>query len=164
MALSAHHVTLAPSSFPRAGTRVFPVGPLDRPDGPLYRGGALRRLIDKEEGMRRLAPLLALALAGWSAATTHAGDVALSIDGQKFSAATVTMKRGDRLVVANQSRENHFIYGHSGGYAFDYRATESNAATHKPGERHGIPMHVPGKYRLSCALHPGMTATVTVEE
>jgi plastocyanin len=114
----------------------------------------------------RLAPILILApvLVGWPAATTRAGDVALSIDGQKFSAASVTMKRGDRLVVANQSQEDHFIYGHSGGYAFDYRATDSNVATHKPGERHGIPLHIAGKYRLSCALHPGMTATVTVEE
>jgi plastocyanin len=108
--------------------------------------------------------VLALALVGWPVATTRAGDVALSIDGQKFSAASVTMKRGDRLVVANQSQDSHFIYGHSGGYAFDFRATDSNVATHKPGERHGIPLHIPGKYRLSCALHPGMNATVTVEE
>jgi plastocyanin len=116
--------------------------------------------------MRRRAPelILALALVGWPAAPTRAGDVALAIDGRKFSAASVTMKRGDRLVVANQSPEDHFIYGHSGGYAFDYRATDSNVATHKPGERHGIPLHIPGKYRLSCALHPEMTATVTVEE
>jgi plastocyanin len=114
--------------------------------------------------MRRLAPFLALALVGRPAATTRAGDVALTIDGQQFSAAAVTMKRGDRLVVANRSQESHFIYGHSGSYAFDYRATDSNAATHKPGERYGIPLHIPGKYRLGCALHPGMSATVTVEE
>jgi plastocyanin len=120
--------------------------------------------VDKEESMRRLTPFLVLALLGWPAVTTRAADVALTIDGQKFSAAAVTMKRGDRLVVANQSQENHFIYGHSGGYAFDYRATESNAATHKPGERYGIPLHIPGKYRLGCALHPAMNATVTVEE
>jgi plastocyanin len=120
--------------------------------------------VDEEEGMRRLAPFLVLALLGWPVATTRAADVALAIDGQKFSAPSVTMKRGDRLVVANQSQESHFIYGHSGGYAFDYRATQSNAATHKPGERHGIPLHIPGTYRLSCALHPGMQATVTVEE
>jgi plastocyanin len=114
--------------------------------------------------MRRLAPFLVLALLGWPPLTTRAADVALTIDGQKFSAATVRMKGGDRLVVENRSQENHFIYGHSGGYAFDYRATESNTATHKPGERYGIPMHVPGTYRLGCALHPAMHATVTVEE
>jgi plastocyanin len=114
--------------------------------------------------MRQLVPVLVLALVGWPAATARAGDVALTIEGRKFSAPAVTLKRGDRLVVANQSQENHFIYGHSGGYAFDYRATDSNTATHKPGERYGIPLHIPGKYRLGCALHPGMNATVTVEE
>ena len=41
---------------------------------------------------------------------------------------------------------------------------ESRRGAEKVLQRHGIPLHIPGTYRLSCALHPGMQATVTVEE
>jgi hypothetical protein len=59
--------------------------------------------------MHRLDPILALALAGWPAATTSAAAVALTVDGRQFSAASVTLKRGDRLLVANQSGDRPFI-------------------------------------------------------
>jgi plastocyanin len=113
--------------------------------------------------MKMRGPLLALALLGAPAAT-GAGDVALTIEGRRFGAETVTLKRGDRLVVANRSPESHFIWGHAGDYAFDFRATDSNTMTHRPGDRLGIPMHFPGRYRLGCALHQGMSAVVIVEE
>jgi plastocyanin len=112
--------------------------------------------------MIRIA-LLALALLS-PAVAGHAGDVGLTIDGTKFGTDTVKLKRGDRLVVANHSQESHFIWGHAGSYAFDFRSTDSNVATHKPGETHGITMNVPGRYHVGCALHQGMRATVIVEE
>jgi plastocyanin len=113
--------------------------------------------------MRLLAPLLALMLVGAPAAT-GAADFVVTLDGERFSPATVTLKRGDRLVIVNPSPENHFVWAHSGGYAFDFRATDSNVMTHKPGDRLGIVMHIPGTYRLGCALHEGMHAVVIVEE
>jgi plastocyanin len=58
----------------------------------------------------------------------------------------------------------HFVWGHGGGYAFDFRATDSNAVSHKPGDSLGIVMNVPGRYRLGCALHGDMRAVVIVEE
>ncbi len=113
--------------------------------------------------MRLAVSLVALILLGLPAAT-DAADVVLTLDGERFSPDRATLKRGDRLVVVNRSPENHFVWAHSGDYAFDFRATDSNAASHRPGERLGIVMNIPGRYRLGCALHKAMTAVVVVEE
>ncbi len=107
--------------------------------------------------------LLCLALLGLSVAS-HAGETRLTIDGTRFTSDTVKLKRGDRLVVVNQSQENHFIWGHATDYAFDFRSTDENVATHKPGDSLGITMNIPGRYRLGCALHKDMHAIVIVEE
>src|SRR5688572_20497753 len=87
---------------PWRGARVVAVGPLDAEASPALPwcrtpAGRSRRTLSTGRVDMRLAPILILApvLVGWPA-TTRAGDVALSIDGQKFSAASVTMKRGDR--------------------------------------------------------------------
>lgn len=113
--------------------------------------------------MRVLVPLLASILVGLPAAT-DAADAVLTLEGESFSPGTLTLKRGDRLVVVNQSTETHSIWAHSGNYAFDFRATDSNVMTHKPGDRLGVTMNIPGKYRLGCALHGNMKAVVIVEE
>ena len=113
--------------------------------------------------MRFLRLVLALALVGVPTAI-GAADGVLNIDGRKFAPETIKLKKGDRLVVANRSQENHSVWGHAGDYAFDFRATDNNLLTHRAGETHAIPMQIPGKYRIGCALHQGMKAVVIVEE
>ena len=113
--------------------------------------------------MRSLRVLLVLALLGIPGAL-GAADGVLTIDGRKFGADTLKIKKGDRLVVANRSQEEHSVWGHAGDYAFDFRATDNNNLTHKAGETHAITMNIPGRYRIGCALHQGMKAVVVVEE
>jgi plastocyanin len=113
--------------------------------------------------MRLLGPLVALALSVIPS-VTGAGDVTLTLEADRFSPRTVTLKGGDRLVVANPSTETHFVWAHAGDYAFDFRATAENGWTHRPGDRRGIVVHTPGRYRLGCALHKDMHAVVIVEE
>jgi len=114
--------------------------------------------------MKIRTALFSLTLLILPAAGGHAGDAKLTIDGTRFTAETITLKKGDRLVVDNQSKDTHFVWGHAGSYAFDFRSTEVNTLTHKPGDSHAVVMNIPGTYRLGCALHKGMAATVVVKE
>jgi plastocyanin len=108
--------------------------------------------------------ILMLGLVTTFASVSLAQSKTVIIDGTRFSTREVRIKKGDRLVVANRSSHNHWIWGHGGDFAWDMRATSSNEFTHQPGQTHGITLHHPGVYRVGCAIHPHMRLKLVVEE
>lgn len=110
----------------------------------------------------RLALFCLLLLA--ASPPTQAADAVLSIEDGKFSPDTVSMRVGDRLVVANRTDKRQWIWGQGGDWAFDYRATADNNLTHEPGQSLGIVLNIPGKYRIGNSFDGKMHATVIVEQ
>lgn len=82
-----------------------------------------------------------------------------------FSVDTVTLHRGDRLTLVNSSRNIHAIGPGQNGQVTSpvpgepltgYRMLETNG-TYTTG-----PWMVPGKYYITCSVHPMMNLTVVV--
>jgi plastocyanin len=114
------------------------------------------------ESMRTSAAGLLLVLMSLPLAARAADAVFTIGDDGRFTPPAITMHAGDRLVVVNHSKKNQFVYGQSGNYAFDYRATDENLFTHKPGESLAVTMQIPGKYHIG-SLDPSVEASVVVE-
>ena len=92
---------------------------------------------------------LAFALGGPAYAATHT----VKIDGMKYEPATLTVKRGDRIVWQNKDVVPHTATAKG---AFD----SGSIATGKSWSRK---LSKPGSFDYICTFHPGMTAQVVVQ-
>ena len=110
---------------------------------------------------RPRAALLALFVLALSS-LAHAKDGMLTIEDGKISPETVTINKGEKLTVANSTQKKQWIWGQSGDWAFDFRATKENGWTHEPGQALTITLKRPGKYVIGNAFDGKMHATVIV--
>ena len=93
----------------------------------------------------------------------HPGDVGMSSNG--FARPAVTIHRGERLTLANNSSLVHVIGPGRGGHIISpvagvpvlgWHLMQTNAVYETP------PWRVPGTYYLTCSVHPEMTLKVVV--
>lgn len=103
-----------------------------------------------------LVPLLTLT------SLADAKDGVLTIEDGKFTPETVTINKGEKLTVANSTQKKQWIWGQSGDWAFDFRATAENEWTHEPGQSLTVTLKRPGKYVIGNAFDGKMHATVIV--
>ena len=96
-----------------------------------------------------LAAGLAFALGGPAYAATHT----VKIDGMKYEPATLTVKRGDRIVWQNKDVVPHTATARG---AFD----SGSIAT---GKSWSHAMSKSGRFDYVCTFHPGMKAQVVVQ-
>ena len=102
---------------------------------------------------RRRLPLLLLLLAAALPFAVRAETHTITIEGMKFSPATVTVKAGDRIVWNNKDVVPHTATAKG---AFD-----SGSIAVGKSWSHAAPK--PGKYDYVCTFHPGMKATLVVK-
>ena len=81
------------------------------------------------------------------------------VDQQKlqFSEPMLTIKKGEKVRFTNSDRTAHNIMVESGSMAHD-------SGLQQPGEPTEVPFTKAGTYKISCAIHPKMTMTITVRE
>jgi plastocyanin len=91
----------------------------------------------------------ACALPGLAAAATHT----VTIEGMQFMPATLTVKRGDKVVWQNKDVVPHTATAKG---KFD----SGNIAA---GNRWSRAMKKAGRYDYICTFHPGMKAVVVVQ-
>jgi len=107
---------------------------------------------------RRLAAMsgmvLLMAAAAWfatpaAAAQTHT----VAMDGTRFIPATITVKRGDRVVWVNK---DPFPHTATAGQTFDSKSVAA-------GRSWSYVARKPGEFAYVCTLHPGMKGTLIVQ-
>lgn len=94
-----------------------------------------------------------LAAAAALPATAGAATHTVTIEGMKFMPASVTVKKGDRIVWKNKDVVPHTATAKG---AFD---SGSIAA----GKSWSYVARKPGRYDYVCTFHPGMKATLVVQ-
>lgn len=102
---------------------------------------------------RRLLPVAALLLAAALPVAARAATHTITIEGMKFSPATLTVKAGDRIVWDNKDVVPHTATARG---VFD-----SGAIAVGKSWSHVAPKA--GKYDYVCTFHPGMKATLVVQ-
>jgi plastocyanin len=107
--------------------------------------------------MRRLSYVAALALVTTLALAPSAGaqgqTTTVSIQNFFFSPANMTVAPGTTVTWVNNGQAPHTATANNG--AFD-------SGTLQPGQSYSFTFKQPGTYAYHCAIHPDMTATVTV--
>ena len=102
-----------------------------------------------------LGALAAAALVGmaWAQSGPHI------VDQQKlqFSDPLLTIKKGEKVRFTNSDRTAHNIMVESGAMSHD-------SGLQQPGEPTEVPFTKSGTYKISCAIHPKMTMTITVRD
>ena len=104
--------------------------------------------------MRRLVVALCLAmmpLSAW-AATSFVNQA-----NKAFDTETVTIKTGDSIVFTNQDDVTHNIQ------ITNDKGDISDRGLQKPGQNITATFDTPGEYRVRCAIHSKMKATVIVQ-
>lgn len=101
------------------------------------------------------APLLALSLVLFTS-TAWADSHTVVQQDKKFVPASVTIKKDDTVVFANQDPITHNVYSQTPGMAFDLKTQKAGASSSVKFERAGTA-------DVRCAIHPQMKMTVTVE-
>ena len=91
----------------------------------------------------------ACALPGWCAAATHT----VKIEGMQFVPASLTVKKGDRIVWQNKDVVPHTVTAKG-------RFDSGSIAT---GKSWSHAMVKAGRYDYVCTFHPGMKAVVVVQ-
>jgi plastocyanin len=100
------------------------------------------------------AAMVAAAVAGGAA---HAAmQHKLSAVGEAYSPSTLKAKVGDTILYVNNDIEPHWLYVPTIGF-------QISRANVKPGDSLAVKLAKPGTFKVLCALHTGMAATVTVE-
>ena len=79
----------------------------------------------------------------------------LTIENFRFSEATTTIKKGDKVVWVNKDAAPHTVTGYSGG---------PDSGTLDTGDTYSYTFTTPGTYAYHCKFHPQMSATITVLE
>jgi plastocyanin len=92
----------------------------------------------------------------------YAKDGVLAIEDGRFSPDTVTINKGEKLTVTNNTQKKQWVWGQSGDWAFDFRATKEDGWTHEPGQSLTVTLKRPGRYTLGNAFDGKMHATVIV--
>lgn len=72
-----------------------------------------------------------------------------------FSARTLSIKVGDKLVFRNDDSFSHNVFSLSDPMPFDL-------GTYGQGQSKSVSYTKPGKYEIECAIHPDMRLVVTV--
>ena len=104
--------------------------------------------------MNQLAALGMLLAAGWTlAGPAGAATHTVKIEGMQFVPATLTVKRGDKVVWQNKDVVPHTATAKG---SFD----SGSIAT---GKSWSHSMGKAGRFDYVCTFHPGMKATVVVE-
>ncbi len=113
----------------------------------------------KEEFMRRLAYLAALALVAALALAPDAGaqtnTMTVSIEDFFFSPAHMTVQPGTTVTWVNNGQAPHTVTATDPAGTFD-------SGTLQPGESFSFTFKQPGAYGYYCTIHPFMKGTVTV--
>jgi len=78
---------------------------------------------------------------------------AVSIEGYAYRPATITMRRGDRVVWTDRGRASHTV---------SFQRGPGDLGDVDPGERLSARFPDPGRFRFACAYHPGMRGRVIV--
>jgi plastocyanin len=115
-----------------------------------------RKEVRKEEAMRRLTYLIALALVAMVMFVPSAGaqgNQTVYIRDFYFSPASITVEPGTTVTWVNQGQAPHTAT-HTGG-AFD-------SGTLQPGESYSYTFNQAGNYAYYCRVHPSMTGTIVV--
>jgi plastocyanin len=119
-----------------------------------------------------LVPILifALSLAACGGGHNTSGSPTLSMSTSTFSGSTaITMKVGATLTLSDQTDgATHILAtGTNGSFTAEAGAPSNlNAAsglTINPGQSVSITFTTPGTYHITCLVHPGMNATITVQ-
>lgn len=103
--------------------------------------------------MTTRALLALLLLAGAAPLAAQAATHTVTIEGMKFAPATLTVKRGDRIVWRNKDVVPHT--------ATASKAFDSGSIAAGRSWSHAAPK--PGRYDYVCTFHPGMKATLVVQ-
>jgi plastocyanin len=72
-----------------------------------------------------------------------------------FSAKSLSIKVGDKLVFRNDDGFSHNVFSLSDAMPFDL-------GTYGQGQSKSVTYAKPGKYEIECAIHPDMRLVVTV--
>lgn len=75
---------------------------------------------------------------------------------RKFSAASITVKVGDKVRFTNEDPFIHQLYTHSPAFSFSSDEQEQ-------GKILTVPFTVAGTFEVECEIHPKMHLTVNVE-
>lgn len=97
-----------------------------------------------------LASAVALSLFGHNA-DSHV----ISQKNKSFSASTLTVHFGEKVVFKNDDAVPHNVFSGSAGFAF-------NLKSQTPGVESSISFDKAGTVEVRCAFHPTMKLTVTV--
>jgi plastocyanin len=76
--------------------------------------------------------------------------------GKQFSAATLTIKRGEAILFTNDDTVTHNVFSKSDVNPF-------NLKLQPPGDAQSVRFAKPGTAVVRCAIHPMMRLEVTVE-
>ena len=100
--------------------------------------------------------LICLTAIFMSVSLAQAGEVTITQGGKKFSEKEITISVGDTVKFVNDDKFTHNIFSNSKAGKFDLGAQ-------KPGAESKHVFTKPGKYKVSCAIHPKMKLTVIVQ-
>jgi len=106
--------------------------------------------------MPRLFAMVALIWV-WGMASAWADDVTVYQEGRKFSAAEVTIRRGQSVTFANKDPITHNVFSSTPGHEFDLKAQ-------KPGASSEVVFDKSGEVDVHCAIHPLMKMKIKVVE
>jgi cytochrome c peroxidase len=100
---------------------------------------------------------LALLLVGLAVSAAHADEIAVGQKNKQFSAATATLRSGDKIKFTNDDTVAHNILATGPGGVL------TNSGVQDPGESAIVAFDEPGTYEIECGIHPKMRMTVTVK-
>jgi len=72
-------------------------------------------------------------------------------DPWSFSPASISIRRGTKVVFSNQTQADHTVTANNGAFNFDPVV---------PGQSVSFTFNTPGAYAYYCQFHPNMTGTI----
>jgi cytochrome c peroxidase len=106
--------------------------------------------------MKHAKVMLSLAALVVAAGVSAAAPVTVSQKGLQFSAAELTVSKGQVVVFSNDDRTPHNITVNGDGVSL-------NGGLQPPGKEFRVPFAKSGTYAVSCGIHPKMKLNVTVK-
>lgn len=89
-----------------------------------------------------------------SASTTAEKSSVVSMSGNKFDPAELTVDQGTTVTWSNTDSTTHTVTAPSGAF---------NSGDLSPGRNFGYTFNEPGTYEYGCTIHPDMKGTVIVK-
>lgn len=121
--------------------------------------------------MKRLAATLltgiVLMLAACGGGSASAGPPTLTMSGSNFTGNTsLTIKAGQAVTFKDESGSHIISTGHNQLFVAETGAPAaldtSTGVTFTPGMTQSYTFNTPGTYQITCQVHSGMNATITV--